>query len=69
MTKTKARTHAADIASTPKGAGHDDLAASARNAPETEGPIKLDVAATAIGRRENTPRPCVPKLPAIGIAR
>jgi hypothetical protein len=66
MTKTKARTHAANIPSTPTGAGHDGLVASARNAPGTKGLIKLRVATTAIGNRHNAPRPCLTKLLAIG---
>jgi hypothetical protein len=66
MTTTKARTHAANIASTPTGAGHDGLVASARNAPETMGLIKLSVATTAIGSRQNARRQSLPKLLAIG---
>jgi hypothetical protein len=66
MTKTKARTHAAYFASTPKGAGHDGLVASARNAPKTKGLIKLAVATIAIGSRQNAPRQSLPKLLPIG---
>ena len=62
MTKTKGRPHAADIASTPKGAGHDDLVASAPKAQETVRLIKLNVATAAIGRRQNAPRPSLQKL-------
>ena len=61
MTKTKARPHAAGITSTPKGAGHDDLVASAPKMRETVGLIKLNVATAAIGRRQNAPRPSLQK--------
>jgi hypothetical protein len=62
MTEATAHTHSADIASTPKGTGQDGLVASAPKPPKTAGFTDLNVATTAVVRRQSTPHACLPTL-------
>jgi hypothetical protein len=62
MTKAKAHAHAADTPSTPTGAGHYGLVASASEAPKTVGLTDPNTATGAIVCRQNAPRACLPTL-------
>jgi hypothetical protein len=61
MIKTKAQAHAADLASTPKGAGHEGLVASAPKAPNIPSAILQPTATNAILRCQ-TPPPSSPPM-------
>ncbi|WP_294532569.1 hypothetical protein [uncultured Rhodoblastus sp.] len=62
MTKIKARTHAADIASTPKGAGQYSLVAATSLATKTVAETDPDATTNNIPCRQNAPCACLPTL-------
>lgn len=55
MIKTKANAHAADLASTPKGAGHDGLVTLTPEAPNIPSVILQPTATNAILRCQTAP--------------